>query len=317
MPFFEPAYIKTGCVSLQVQKQLKNNSIYNFIFRKRAYLFTSNGSVTVEATIAITVFMMLMLFIESFLMMLNSSMVIQTNVNNIALETAKNKFYVQLAGDISEKSETLTDIRNKLSDKIENQDNVSEEIAKMMEKGIEVTYLYSKLTSSLNTEAFNSKLCRIRNFSMSKSSINNEIIDMVVEYKIRIPYINKQFSLVQRGRVRGWTGQDISQEQSTVYITKSGKVYHKSRDCSYLVVKISKVLYSQVSKLRNCYGEKYSKCQLCVKCVLQNSEGVFVTEDGNRYHADLKCSGIKRSVMSIDITQVGDKVQCSKCGQGE
>lgn len=316
MPFFKPANIKTGCVSLQVQKQFKKYSLHNFIFRKRAYLFISKGSVTLEATIAITIFMMLMLFVESFLMMLNSAMTIQINVNNIALEASKNEFYVQLAKKALGKNESLADIKQELSNKIQTEVDMSEEFVDVMEKGAGVTYLYSKLMSSLNSGVFKNKICKISRLNLGKSSIGNEMVDMVVEYKINIPYINNQFDIAQRGMVRCWTGQDISQEQNIVYITKHGKVYHKSRDCSYLAVKISKAAYSQIDELRNCYGEKYYKCQICAEDNLQSNVSIFVTEDGNRYHTDLKCSGIKRNVISVDITQVGNRTLCSKCGQG-
>lgn len=317
MPFFRPANKKTGCVSLQVQKQLKKKKINSITSGKRAYLFTSGGSVTVEATISVVVFMMIMLFVESFIMMINSVMTIQININNLAMDTAKNQFYIQLADEAAKKSDTVTELKQKLENKLKGDDGVSEDVYAILEKGVSTAYLYQKLVNAIGEEALNSKLCKISNFRVNKSSISNEMIDVAVEYKISIPYINKQFKVAQRGKARAWTGKDICEEQNLVYITKDGEAYHTNKNCSHLVVKISKTDYLQIETLRNCYGEKYSPCMLCVKEKPGNDTGIFVTEDGNRYHTDLKCSGIKRNVMAVDIAQVGNRRLCSRCGQGE
>lgn len=317
MPFFKPANKNTGCVSLQVQKRLKKQVKNKYHSRKRAYLFASEGGITIEATIALSTFMLFVLFIESFMMVINSNMAIQCNINNIALETAKYQFYLQLVETTIEKSETLTDIKKELETKVKDNIDIPENLSNSIEKGVETAYLSQRLISKTGLDAFQDNLCRIGNLKLSESSISDEIIDMVVEYKMKIPYVNRQIHIAQRGRVRAWTGEDISQKQIEVYITKTGQVYHKTRDCSSLIVKISKAYYSQIPKLRNSNGGKYSKCALCVKEKLTNTSEIFITEDGNKYHKDLKCSGIKRNVIAIDISQVENKNPCSKCGQGE
>lgn len=317
MPFFVPANKKIGCVSLQVQKHLKKQVKNKYCSRKRAYLFACEGGITVEATIALSAFMILILFIESFMMVINFSISMQSSINNIAVETAKKKFYLHLADTYIAKNKTLTDLKKELKAKVQNNFEDSKELTELMEEGIKISYLSQRLISEISEEAFHNKLCRISNLKLGKSSVNNEMIDMVVEYKIKIPYINKQFQMVQRGKARAWTGENISQNQREVYITKEGKVYHKTRNCSYLIVKISKAYYSEIGELRNSNGEKYSRCLLCIREKLSDISKIFITEDGNRYHRDLKCSGIKRNVMAVDISWVGNRNPCSKCGQGE
>lgn len=317
MPFFKPANINSGCVSLQVQKRLKKQIKNKYHIRKRAHLFASSGSITIEATIALSVFMMFMLFIQSFMMVINSYMSVQICINNIAMDTAKNKYYMQMADAVAEKSKIWSEIKNETEKKLKDNVYIPRELTSKLEDGAEILYLSQRLRSKMGDEALGEQLCDIDNLTLAKSSIENNIVDMVVEYKMKIPYINKYLSLVQRGRVREWTGEDITESKVEVYITKTGDVYHKTRDCSYLIVKISKAYYSQIDELRNSSGGKYTKCLLCVKDKPQKNIGIFITEDGDKYHIDLKCSGIKRNLIAVDISQVGNRKLCSRCGQGE
>ena len=106
MPFFEPANKNSGCVSLQVQKHIKKIIKNKYCLRKRAYLFAS-GSITIEATIALSVFMMFMLFMQGFMIVINSYMQMQISVNNVATEVANNKYYLQVADKIAEKNKDV------------------------------------------------------------------------------------------------------------------------------------------------------------------------------------------------------------------
>lgn len=317
MPFFKPANKNIGCVSLQVQKRLNKRIKNKYVSRKRAYLFTLKGSITLEATIALSAFMMFLLFIESFMMLINSALSIQGSINHIAMETSKNIFYMQLSEEAIEKSKTLSTLKEQLEVKLKEHINVSENLKDVIKEGAKNAYLSKRLVDEIGVAPFQEKLCRMSNLKLGESHVSNEIIDIVVEYNIKIPYVNRLFYMVQRGRVRAWTGEDISQNQQKVYITKTGKVYHKTKNCSSLVVKIRKAYYGQIEELRNRNGEKYAKCALCVNETLTDASGIFITEDGNRYHRDLKCGGIKRSIIEIDISQAGSRKPCSKCEQGE
>lgn len=316
MPFFEPANKNSGCVSLQVQKHIKKIIKNKYCLRKRAYLFAS-GSITIEVTIALSVFMMFMLFMQSFMIVINSYMQMQISVNNVATEVANNKYYLQVADKIAEKNKVWTDIKKEVESKLNNIEYIDKDLGEELKNTTDILYLYQRLMGEMGERILTDQICDIKNLRLGSSSIENNIVDMVVEYSIKIPFINKYLSIAQRSRVRDWTGEDISINKKEVYITEHGTVYHESRECSHLIVKISKANYSQVDELRNSNNGKYTKCLLCVKEKLQDTTRIFITEDGEKYHVDLKCSGIKRNLIAVDISQVGDRELCSRCKQGE
>ena len=117
--------------------------------------------------------------------------------------------------------------------------------------------------------------------------------------------------------VRKWTGynplsgREGINEEEYVYITESGTVYHRSRDCKHLKVSIQVIPYSEIDGARNENGAKYYKCDRCGK---YNSSGVvFITNQGNKYHTSATCSGLKRTIMTVKITETGGRGPCSSC----
>ena len=119
-------------------------------------------------------------------------------------------------------------------------------------------------------------------------------------------------------KVRKWTGYDVLgygddiAAEEYVYITDSGSVYHRSRDCSHLRISISVVTGEEISQLRNASGHKYYPCEQCHG--QSNSGLVFITSQGDRYHAASDCSSLKRRIKTVKLSEVGDKGPCSECG---
>ena len=70
---------------------------------------------------------------------------------------------------------------------------------------------------------------------------------------------------------------------------------------------------SAVDGMRNADGGKYYPCEGCGG---NPDETVYITDYGDRYHTDINCSGLKRTVEEIDIKDVGDRGVCKKCGGG-
>ena len=150
----------------------------------------------------------------------------------------------------------------------------------------------------------------------------NDEIDMVVSYSVDFPFdVFGIGSLRFKERVhsRAFVGvdtRDTEQEDDViVYITETGRVYHRDKNCTYLKLSISQLLYGDVARQRNSGGAKYYPCERCALGYIPDSDApVWITNYGNRYHTNRACSEIKRTISEIFLSEVGNRTPCSKCG---
>jgi hypothetical protein len=186
-------------------------------------------------------------------------------------------------------------------------------------------YAYAKLTSNYtegngqSTKVTKGTLS-ILSFAESKASVSAGYIDYSLAYTARplCNYFNLfGVSLSHRCYLHTWTGYDVSgnsvsdNNERMVYITETGTVYHLSRSCTYLDLSIHAVDASVISDIRNSSGAIYYECELCNPSL----EGVvYITDYGDRYHSSLTCSGLKRTVSEVPLSEVEDTMNCcSRC----
>ena len=116
-------------------------------------------------------------------------------------------------------------------------------------------------------------------------------------------------------RIKEWKGNKKagvgSEDDETVYITETGLVYHKDYHCTHLDLSIHMVQTSDISSMRNADGGKYYACEHCMR---NGGDGVYITDTGDRYHSSLSCSGLKRTVYAVPISEAVGKGACSRCG---
>lgn len=165
--------------------------------------------------------------------------------------------------------------------------------------------------------------------SMLRSQFVSETdeIDLVADYSIQIPFpviSHKRFYFSHRYRTRAFTGVDTRMQADAVdgdeivYITKTGKVYHKSLECSYLRLSISQVKYGDLEHLRSEGGAKYYVCEGCCReASLSDTQDVFICNYGDRFHISRTCKKIKRSIQEITLSEAGGRLPCSKCGRDQ
>lgn len=120
-----------------------------------------------------------------------------------------------------------------------------------------------------------------------------------------------------------WNGYGLSdssnagngpEESQTVYVTETGSVYHLTQDCTHLKLSTRPVSTASVGGERNQNGGKYYPCE---RCAGGNATGVcYITSEGNRYHYDSGCSGLKRTVNAMPLNQAVESgyTPCSRCG---
>lgn len=151
----------------------------------------------------------------------------------------------------------------------------------------------------------------------------NDEIDIVALYEVRCPFFigtDRICRFRQRVHTRAFTGVKSregteAEKNVTVYVTTHGTVYHRNRDCTYLKLSISQILYGDLENVRNGSGGIYKQCEKCSQNkTFRNNEKVWIANYGDRYHSSRSCSGIKRTIKQINLTEVGKRTPCSKCG---
>ena len=160
--------------------------------------------------------------------------------------------------------------------------------------------------------------------SMSGSSVMGEgdVIDLQVSYHVK-PFSSVMgfdgFSMSQRYYGKAWTGYDVTrhvsdtkEEDPMVYVTQTGTVYHLDRNCTYLNPAVESLPKEAVSEERNQSGGKYYSCGVCDGDRGQGQ--VYVTSYGGSYHSRLNCSGLKRTIYTVALSETGGRRRCSKCG---
>lgn len=242
------------------------------------------GSITVEASIAVPVFFLAVVTVLYLLEM----MAVHTAVRN----------GLQYAGKKAATESCMTQVL--LPSKIEQ--DVTEAIGA------------GRLNQSIIEGGSGGIHCH-----KSRMSVRTGIGQLTAEYQVRIPVPMFGIAPVKCNetmKIKTWSGYEkeglTDQGEETVYITETGTVYHKNLKCPYLDLSVRMVSGSSVTGLRNESGGKYYPCERCGK---KNSTGVFITGYGDRYHSERNCSGLKRTVQAVPLSEAAGKGACSKCGQ--
>lgn len=299
---------------LHVQKKLNNKSMANslrtllnilhqIVPLRRVSPFTSQklkASITVEAAFALPLFLLFLINVMSVMNMIG----LQSRLN-AALHQTGNQMafagyaYEKTAGAILPEgiaSVVLTELyaRNQILDYV-GKDYLNQSCVKNGAAGI----------------------------STGGTSImkNQDMIEIRLSYQLEPLFSVLGFDGLATGACyygHAWTGYDVedgisdfTKEDPMVYVTETGTVYHTNRNCTYLNPSVKAVDIAAIEDSRNQSGGKYYPCELCGKKNVQGT--VYITGQGSSYHSSLTCSGLKRTIYTIPLSQAGGRGRCSKC----
>ena len=146
-------------------------------------------------------------------------------------------------------------------------------------------------------------------------------LDVIVTYTAS-PWSNyaafSSFRMANRYCSHIWNGYEIPknpervfEQLDVVYVTETGKVYHENPNCTHLQLSIRGVTRLEAESTVNQWGSSYSPCE---KCKPEKADrNLYITEDGDRYHSSLECSGLKRTVFSVPRSRASKYRPCSRC----
>lgn len=148
-------------------------------------------------------------------------------------------------------------------------------------------------------------------------------IDIVVTYSVS-PWNSligfPSFRMANRYYAHIWNGYRLSGgaenqgEVRTVYIAENGAVYHLKRECTHLQLSVRQVGANGIDGERNQHGGRYGPCERCAGGGMPGT--LYITKEGDRYHYDENCSGLKRTVFSMTLEEALEEGYrpCSRCG---
>lgn len=125
-----------------------------------------------------------------------------------------------------------------------------------------------------------------------------DIVDLVVSYRVS-PLIDvtgfRPKWLYSRFYGRAWTGYDVekAEREEMVYVAEYAEVFHRSPDCFHLKITVREVSAETLKTALNKEGRRYKPCE---KCKPGKEKNFYITPEGDSYHGNRDCSGLKRTV---------------------
>ncbi|SFC83467.1 hypothetical protein [Butyrivibrio sp. YAB3001] len=284
--------IRRKIMSLQTIRKIKEVSL--------------SASMTLEASIILPLFIFFFINIIAVIDIIYVQSELEACLHQVGNETAMLAFDMRTGEEVLQLDE----------------DSRAKNITEMGTLGLHaVSEIRERLEDKLSGSAVMDGVKSLK-FSSSRIMYENDIIDIVVDYKVH-PIIRlagfKEFPVEARFYGHAWTGYDISggtdinhNEEEVVFITEHGTVYHRDSGCKYLNHKIESIRYEDIENKRNLDGAKYYSCEYCGKGIAGGN--VFITNYGKKYHTRLNCPGLKRNIYAIPISEVGGRSPCHGCG---
>ena len=263
----------------------------------------NRGSLTIEAAIIIPFFFLAMLSVAALIQNIRAHSEIQSCITDAAMEEAIYSYAIEAMGESKnlEIGEKLPDLGSTLMTDTYAYYKVGKEFT--LEKGQAVNVLSHDLQPT--------------NYIFGSS--DDEYINICLSYYTH-PLFNivgaKDSLMSNSVMAHKWTGYGASvsneDDERIVYIAEHGTVYHLSTTCSHINPSIKAVDAKEIDNERNQGGGIFKPCE---KCKPQKEGTLFITDYGEKYHSSLSCSGLKRNVRAVKLSEVSGMQCCKKCGK--
>lgn len=139
-------------------------------------------------------------------------------------------------------------------------------------------------------------------------SDNRTLVRMTYSICISLPFVpdyekRTSFVIVQRA-YKGILPEEYDGGDEYVYVTDNRDVYHLTRSCTHLRLKIIETTHSTARQ------QGLSLCGFCKDTV---EEGVYITESGKKWHKTSECAGLTRNIYRVKKETVSELPLCSRC----
>lgn len=293
MPFYSKLINNIKKKSKKMPATLQVQYIYKNILNKRVYV---SASLTVEAAMSFSMFILLMLSLTGFFGLLNTHRKIQAITDKIVREASAYAYVYTL----KEGEKAYGDFGVNLGE-----------------------FAISSLCKrQINDLKESSSIYALRTYCEFMQ--DDENISLEVKYKYALPFslfLNSKINQSAFSKRRAYIGkisrkksdeENSSLEDELVFIGKNPTRYHLDRNCHYLYNDVSMVKFEDIKKLRNKNGSRYTACERCAKNI--KGGAVYIMPSGTSYHTDKNCSAIRAYVKVVRKSSVEHLGVCSYCG---
>lgn len=154
-------------------------------------------------------------------------------------------------------------------------------------------------------------------FIQKETNGSGEII-LTAKYAIykKMPFlfpVSAQFTQkIRQKSMTGYVPKGGETKEGYVYVTPNESVYHTDLNCTHLALSIS--VDEDVEKYLS--GKtSYKECEKCVKHHSGTIHCLYIPKEGDAYHTDIGCSGLKRTVTQVDKSSLKGVQPCQRCGK--
>ncbi len=305
MPFFRESkrtnIKKIVTLQVQIPPSIMRPSVKRVL--SSAFRIKKEGSLTIEAAMALPLFIFFMILMMMPMEIMNIDRQVQTALEGVGEDLSQYAYLLQRGKeDKPEGTSKMTGIQKEI-------------LTSLAGEGV-LFYARKRVEDKVDMR-------RIEGISFSRSSVlrDDKTIDLIMNYRVKLPFSVfglKSVPMTARSTRRAWIGkeggkgeQDMESEE-IVYVGKGSTRYHMVRTCHYLYNDLKSVSRDEVVNMRNLSGSTYKPCSRC-QPKKEGDGPVYIMPSGEKYHTDQNCSSIISYASAVSIETVRHLGACSYC----
>ncbi|MGN0318776.1 MAG: hypothetical protein ACI4E1_12670 [Lachnospira sp.] len=279
-----------------------------------------SASATIEGALVIPLFVYVC-FTIAFVLWIDG---IRTRVNEALCDSVRLFARYGYVSEMVEDKLSDNDVMS-LSDKL-NEDNASA-VGAIISNGLNIAAFQMVFIDRIGKDFSKDNYVVGENagwiFTGSKIMDGDDCIDIKLQYVIKNPFdifgigyitiSEEKMSAAWLGESNdSYTAGDNRISQQKFYVAIYGTVYHTDRNCTYLTRIIESCNISDIANHKHMAGGKYYPCKICGE---NESETVYFTQYGIRYHSNYMCSELQRTFKEVGIEEISGLKACGKCSK--